>query len=162
MHRIWGRIDSKIYMGGHAFVSNRDWVTLHGTVMYTYSNFFVVVMCIFCIANYLLMIIPLEWKLQNIQLRCNFLRPREVGRNLVLLTITLCIQTISYLSQQEVANLVNEFQLNGVSMIIYCNGCFQNCTGFKNYRGVTRDQTEDYLLNGQSFYPLNQQLHFFV
>ena len=35
---LWGRIDSKIYMGGHAFVSNRDWVTLHGTVMYTYSK----------------------------------------------------------------------------------------------------------------------------
>ncbi len=39
MHEIWGKIDSKIYMGGHACVSNRDWVTLHGTVMYTYSNF---------------------------------------------------------------------------------------------------------------------------
>ncbi len=39
MHGIWGRIDSKIYMGGHACVSNRDWVILHGTVMYTYSNF---------------------------------------------------------------------------------------------------------------------------
>ncbi len=38
MHGIWGRIDSKIYMGGHACVSNRDWVTLHGTVLYTYSK----------------------------------------------------------------------------------------------------------------------------
>ncbi len=38
MHGIWGRIDSKIYMGGHACVSNRDRVISHGTVMYTYSN----------------------------------------------------------------------------------------------------------------------------